>query len=239
MEAEFEGFELPDVETISRRVVEVRDRIEAVSQNAERVLLIGVTKAFPVELCRRAFAAGMIDLGENYAQELASKADEFGVADAGSGVSSETQAAPRWHFIGGLQRNKVKLLAGKVGLWQTIDRTSLLDEIAKRCPGDRVLIQVNTTGEPQKSGCEPEFVNELVNHGRSLDLDVRGLMTVGPTDTSIDPRPSFEALRRLGEACGVTELSMGMSGDYELAVAEGATMVRVGSALFGARPPKR
>ncbi len=244
MSTEGSGFQLPEVESIRRRAAEVRHRIEAASPGAGDVLIIGVTKAFPAELSRRALQAGLIDLGENYAQELAAKCDELGFAGQADAIGGETERAPlptpapRWHFIGGLQRNKVKLLAGKVDLWHTIDRISLVDEIAKRCPGDGILIQVNTTGEAQKSGCDPSGTMELVEHARSVGLDARGLMTVGPTDTATDPRPSFDALRQLAERCEVRELSMGMSGDYELAVAAGATMVRVGSVLFGPRPPK-
>jgi uncharacterized pyridoxal phosphate-containing UPF0001 family protein len=139
-------------------------------------------------------------------------------------------------MIGGLQRNKVKLLAGTIHLWQTVDRASLVDEIAKRGPGDQILVQVNTTGEGQKSGCEPAAAAGLVEQARRAGLVVRGLMTVGPTSASSDPRPAFELLRSLALRCEVDELSMGMSNDFELAVKEGATMVRVGSALFGPRP---
>ncbi len=243
MPTEESGFQLPSVESIRERAVEVGQRIEAACTEPREVLVVGVTKAFPAELSRRALQAGLVDLGENYAQELAAKCGELGFAGQAAGVGGEggdigSVPAPRWHFIGGLQRNKVKLLAGKVDLWHTIDRISLIDEIAKRCPGDGILIQVNTTGEAQKSGCDPSEATTLVEHARSVGLDARGLMTVGPTDAATDPRPSFDALRELAERCGVRELSMGMSGDYELAVAAGATMVRVGSVLFGPRPPK-
>lgn len=220
---------LPGVATIERRWSELNDRALAAGADLDALTIVAVTKAFPAELVRRAIAAGLEDIGENYAQELVAKRAELIAGGPGAEV--------RWHFIGGLQRNKVKLLAGTVHLWQTVDRESLVDEIAKRSPGDAVLIQVNTTGEPQKAGCDPSAASALVDRGREHGLDVRGLMTVGPTSQD-DPRPAFARLRELGAACGVTELSMGMSADYELAIAEGATMIRVGSVLFGPRPPR-
>jgi pyridoxal phosphate enzyme (YggS family) len=224
--------DLPDSETVKRRAAEIGERIEAARPSgAKPVTLVAVTKAFPVKLVATALAAGLVDIGENYAQELEAKAVDLAALDpTGAG------GAPRWHFIGGLQRNKVKLIAGRVHLWQTVDRRSLVDEIARRAPGARVLVQVNTTGEPQKGGCEPEATGALVDGAREAGLDVRGLMTVGPTSPAADPRPSFELLRDLADRSRLAELSMGMSGDFELAVREGATMVRVGSALFGSRP---
>ncbi len=214
----------PSLELVSRRLAEVWERIEAAGGSPKTVQLVGVTKTFPLSFVETALAAGIVDLGENYAQELAAK-DEQATA---AGLK------PRWHFIGGLQRNKVKLLVGRVAVWHTIDREALLNEVAKRCGAATVLIQVNTTGEPQKSGCEPAEAAVLVDHGRSVGLDVAGLMTVGPTGGA-DPRPSFDALRSLAESCEVPHLSMGMSADYEVAVAHGATMIRVGSVLFGPR----
>ncbi len=225
---------LADPETIRARAREIRQRIEAAGDRPGRVTLIAVTKAFPVELVLRALAAGLVDLGENYAQELAAKADHL---KGQAGAQLAVEGGPRWHFIGGLQSNKVKLLAGVVHLWQTVDRESLVDAIARRSPGARVLIQVNTTSEAQKSGCQPIQTLALVDYARVQGLEVRGLMTIGPTSPSVDPRPAFAQLRGLAHRCEVEELSMGMSADYELAVSEGSTMVRIGSALFGSRPP--
>ncbi len=209
------------------RLTEIRERIDAVGVSPDTVTVVAVTKTFPADHVTAAVGAGLLDIGENYAQELVAKRESV----------PSTADGPRWHFIGGLQRNKVKLLAGKVDLWQTVDRTVLLNEIAKRDPGARVLIQVNTTDEDQKSGCPADDAPELVDHGRSLGLDVAGLMTVGPTGGG-DPRPAFDRLRVLAESCEVSELSMGMTADFQLAVSCGSTMIRVGSALFGPRTPK-
>ncbi len=213
-----------DVALVARRLAEVWRRIEAAGGSREGVTLVAVTKTFPIGYVESAIGAGLVDLGENYAQELVAKADQ----------ASAAGLEPRWHFIGGLQRNKVKLLAGRVELWQTVDRAPLVDAIAKRDPGARILIQVNTTDEDQKSGCDPQHAQELTERGRSAGLVVEGLMTVGPTGGG-DPRPGFERLRGLAQRCGVEQLSMGMSADFELAVSEGATIVRIGSALFGPR----
>lgn len=238
---------LPTVADVAARAEAVRARIADAGGDPERVRLIAVTKAFPPELVPIALGAGLDDLGENYGQELTAKADWLRRVDGGgaAGVAADPAAgsppagAPRWHFIGGLQRNKVKQLAPHVHLWQSVDRSSLVGEIAKRAPGASVLIQVNTTGEAAKSGCDPAEAPDLVAQGRELGLDVQGLMTVGPTDTSIDPRPSFAALAELAGRLDTAELSMGMSGDLEAAVAEGATMIRVGTSLFGPRQRRR
>ncbi len=219
--------EAPTPQVIAGRLAEITERIR-VAGGDRPVTVIGVTKTFPLSYVEAALAAGIVDLGENYGQELIEKSE--GAGDAG--------LEPRWHFIGGLQRNKVKKLAGHVWLWHTIDRAVLVEEVAKRDPGARILIQVNTTDEAQKSGCDPDEARALVDRGRELGLEVRGLMTIGPTGaggSAGDPRPAFDRLRELGQVCEVDELSMGMSADYELAVAAGATMVRIGSAIFGRR----
>ncbi len=121
-----------------------------------------------------------------------------------------------------------------MSLWQSVDRPELMAEIAKRAPGAAVLIQVNTTDEPQKAGCRPAELDPLVDRARELGLDLRGLMTIGPT-SGADPRPAFALLRSEADRLGLDTVSMGMSGDLEAAVAEGSTMVRIGTALFGAR----
>ena len=179
---------------------------------------------------REAFAAGQRDFGENYVQEWREKADAL----------SDLEGI-RWHFVGSLQTNKVKYLAGKVGLVHTVDRDELGREIAKRWEragaAARVLVEVNLGGEASKGGCAPGEVEALVAGLRALPgLDVAGLTCIPPPDA--DPRPHFQALRRMRDALGLGELSMGMSADWPVAVEEGATFIRVGTAIFGERPRK-
>ena len=217
-------------EQLRDRWQELRDEIVDAGGALDRVQIVAVTKTFPAAAALLALRVGLVDLGENYGQELETKAPQ--VADRLTG----DEPSPRWHFIGGLQRNKVKRIASLVALWQTVDRIELAKEIAVRAPGGAVLIQVNTTDEAQKSGCRPQDAATLVDAARSAGLDVRGLMTVGPTDGS-DPRPAFASLRSLADQLGLVECSMGMSGDVAAAVSEGSTMVHVGTRLFGTRPP--
>jgi uncharacterized pyridoxal phosphate-containing UPF0001 family protein len=141
-----------------------------------------------------------------------------------------------WHFIGRLQTNKVRSVAEVVDLWHTVDRVPLGEEVAKRAPGARVLVQVNVSEEPQKGGCSPRDVRGLVGRLRRLDLDVAGLMAIGATGAPEAARAGFRRLTGLAEELGLPERSMGMSGDLDVAVEEGSTMVRVGRALFGERP---
>ncbi len=218
---------MAELSSFAARLDEVRQRIAASAPTPDRVTLVAVTKKFDVGTVNEALDAGLVDLGENYSQELIAKNDELG--EIGSRPDEIN-----WHFVGRLQRNKIKKMASVVSLWQTVDRQTLVTEIAKRAPGARILVQVNTTGEQQKSGCAPNDAAALVDHARSCDLEVAGLMTMGPTDRS-NPAPAFERLRKLSDEVGVAELSMGMSADFEVALAEGSTMVRVGSALFGPR----
>jgi len=216
----------PTAEELQARVSHVHDRIAAAGGDPEAVTLVAVTKGFGPEVALAAAGAGLVDLGENYAQELVAKAP----------ILSDAGLAVRWHAIGRLQRNKVRSLAGIVALWQTVDRHDLGREIAKRSPGAAVLVQVNVSDEPQKGGCAPDATADLVAALVDEGLDVQGLMTVGRTGSPADARSGFALLRRLADDLHLPVRSMGMSGDLEAAVAEGATMVRVGSALFGPRP---
>jgi pyridoxal phosphate enzyme (YggS family) len=226
--------EFPDLETLMARRSLLFDRIADAGGSPERVEILAVTKRFPVEAVGLAMAAGFRSVGENYAQELIEKAAAFSVL-AESAATGSGHPVPAWHMIGGLQRNKVKKLAGVVSVFQTIDRIELALEVAKRAPETSVYVQVNTTSEDQKSGCAPASTGELVVACRAEGLEVSGLMTIGPTDGS-DPTSAFEALRALADATGVPGLSMGMSSDLEAAIRCGSTMIRVGSALFGPRP---
>ncbi len=210
--------------TLAERLDRIRQRIETAGGDPATVTIVAVTKGHPATVLADALDAGMVDVGENYGQELLAKAAEVDLSRA------------RVHFIGGLQRNKIRRLAGTVSLWQTIDRARLIDELAVRDPGAELLIQVNSTGEAVKSGADPAAVDELVAHARQVGLIVRGLMSVGPTDPAVDAAPGFALTASLAADLGLETVSMGMSRDLELAVAAGSTMVRVGTELFGPRP---
>ena len=203
---------------LADRVAEVRARV-ASAAGSRPVTLVAVTKGFGPGTVEEARAAGLDDLGENYAQELVAKAPA-----AGTGC--------RWHFLGAVQRRKVRTLAPLVHLWQSVDRPAVGREIARHAPGARVLVQVNVTGAEGRNGCTWDGAPALVDELRSLSLDVRGLMAIGDP---VDPRSQFRRLAQLARRLELKELSMGMSGDLEVAVEEGSTMVRVGRALFGPR----
>ncbi len=207
--------------TVAERLAAVRAGLPA------GVTLVAVSKTQPVEAIREAYAAGQRDFGENYAQEWREKADALaGLADL------------RWHFIGALQTNKVKYLAGRVAAIHTVDRVELAREISKRFAAKgataRVYLEVNVGGEASKSGCAPADAPALAAAVRGLpSVEVVGLMTIPPAEE--DPRPHFQALRALRDRLGLAGLSMGMSSDWSIAVEEGSTCVRVGTAIFGAR----
>jgi uncharacterized pyridoxal phosphate-containing UPF0001 family protein len=170
-------------------------------------------------------------VGENYAQEVMAK---FGLARA----ATPTLPLPSVHFIGQLQTNKVRRLVGLVDVFESVDRRSLVDELARRAPGATVLVQVDATSGDGKGGCPVDEVAALVDAARRAGLDVRGLMTVGPTDGGAEAaRPAFRTVRGLVDRLGLAVCSMGMTDDLDVAVQEGSTQVRVGSALFGRRPP--
>jgi len=219
------------VSDITTAVTEVRARIAAAARGAGRdpdaVRLVAATKTVPAERVAEAVALGVTDVGENRAQALLAKADALaaGTSTTGSDVC--------WHFLGRLQRNKVRSLAGTVTWWQSVDREALGVAIARHAPGAQVLVEVNLGIEPQKGGCAPTDAARLADALRRLGLRVEGLMTIPPAGD--DPRRWFAALRELGGDLGVRHLSMGMTDDYEVAVQEGATMVRIGRAIFRAR----
>lgn len=211
---------------VDERIQSIRDRIE--SHGRRDVCLIAVTKGFGVEAMVAAIRSGCTDVGENYAQELIAKMAAY-PADL---------ERPTVHFIGRLQSNKVRSVASHVDCWQTVDRSTLVDEIARRAPGARILVQVNATDEDDKGGCRPSEVEGLVTRSVAAGLEPIGLMTVGPTDG--DPfrtRRAFETVAHMASTLGLSELSMGMSADLDIALEVGSTMVRVGSAIFGDRPP--
>ena len=214
--------------SVAAAVTDVRARIDAAAGRAGRdpsaVTLVAATKTVPTARIAEAVTAGVFDVGENRAQELLAKAPALAALNP----------APRWHFLGALQRNKVRALAPLVSCWQSIDRIALGDTVATHAPGARVFVEVNLAREPQKAGCPPDDAAALVDALRARGLVVAGLMAVPPVDD--DPRPWFARLRDLAGTVQAPELSMGMTDDFEIAVEEGATLVRVGRALFGQRP---
>lgn len=226
--------------TIATRLEAVRERIAAACERAERdpskVTIVGVTKTHPVDAVEEALAAGQVDLGENRAQELAPKAEEA----AGMGL------APRWHFIGGLQRNKVRQVLPHIAVLHSLDSVRLAAEIEKRAeqghaPDTDVplpcYLEVNVGGEDSKQGIEAAEVGDLLRGVADMrHVEVVGLMTVAPqVDDPEQVRPVFRQLRELARAHGLEGLSMGMTEDYEVAIEEGATVVRLGRVIFGPR----
>jgi len=216
----------------------IEDRIAQACKRAgrkrESVRLVGVTKGQPLEAIQEAYALGLRSFGENYAQELLTKA-----AALATGYDDL-----EWRFIGHLQRNKIRTLIGVVHAVETVDALELAGSIAKRAvlrggPTD-ILIQVNIGREPQKGGCLPEELSALAQAIAKLEgSPVRGLMAIPPlSDDPGGARPYFSALRELAESLALGELSMGMSHDFEVAIEEGATLIRVGTALFGPRTPR-
>lgn len=210
----------------------VRERMALACVRAGRpedaVTLIGVSKTVEPERVIAAVHAGLSDLGENRVQEGAAKQTTL----AGLGLH------PRWHLIGHLQTNKVRAALEHFSSIHSVDSVRLLDAIASRAPERvEIFIEVNVSGEATKEGIPPGKLPRLLEHAHGLDqLDVRGLMTVAPLGaTGRDLHGHFAALRALAESHGLAGLSMGMTNDFEIAIAEGATHIRVGRAIFGER----
>jgi len=227
------------VSEIVDRLAGVRQRVAAAAvgcgRDPQSITLIAVGKKFPAEIVRTAVEAGAVDLGENRVQEAVAKRPEVPGA--------------RWHLIGPLQRNKARAALEVFDIVHTLDRSELADRLqfllGERWPGRRldVLVEVNIGSEPQKAGALPDEAADLLRHSLSCDrLAVRGLMAIPPWEEDPEAsRPYFRALRELRDHLQqvldipLPELSMGMSHDFEVAIAEGATMVRVGTAIFGPR----
>lgn len=216
---------MPSFEEVQVRLADVRDRLAELGSTG--VTVIAVTKGFGADAIVAARKAGLGDIGENYAQELLAKAETLEHLD---------DVRPRVHFIGHVQSNKVRQLVTHVDVWHTVDRVSLVDALARRKATGEVMIQVNTTGEDSKSGCSPAELPGLVDHARDAGLMLTGLMTMGPADGDrTGAAAAFRSLRTLADGAGLASCSMGMSADFDIAVAEGATHVRLGTVLFGER----
>ena len=218
--------------TIAERLVAVREHVARACERAGRdpagVTIVGVTKTQPVEAVREALAGGLADFGENRARELVPKAK----AAAAAGL------APRWHFIGHLQRNKVRQVLPHIVSLHSLDSARLVEEIERRADGELpCYLEVNVSGEQSKQGVAPDHLSQLLAAAQEAQhLRVAGLMTVAPlVDDPEQVRPAFRRLCELARAHGLDGLSMGMTDDYTVAIEEGATVVRIGRAIFGAR----
>ena len=232
-----------ELESLKRNLDAVKERIiracEKAGRSADTVKLVAVSKTKSVEMIQAALALGQLDFGENYAQELRDKAAAI--------PQSARDSRLRWHFIGSLQRNKVKYLVGKVVMIHSIDSAELIEEIEKRALSQGikvpVLLELKLSEEETKTGIEPGNLVSLAERAlQSPGVELQGLMTMAPyLKDPEQSRPYYVRLREtrdeLAKRVGKTlpELSMGMSQDFEVAIEEGATMVRVGTAVFGAR----
>ncbi|MBI3013786.1 MAG: YggS family pyridoxal phosphate-dependent enzyme [Candidatus Tectomicrobia bacterium] len=230
-------------QSLQESLARVRERIERAARTSgrrpEKIKLVAVTKTFPVEVIREAVELGVTCFGENRVQEAREK-----IPAIGRGVE--------WHLIGTLQRNKVKYIFDLFDMVQSLDSFALGQEIEDRGRARGrvmpVLVEVNVSGEASKSGVRPEELPELLRRLSDFrHLAVKGLMAIPPlTPNPEEARPYFRELRRLRDQVAsegirgieLEELSMGMSADFEVAIAEGASMVRIGTAIFGARNPK-
>lgn len=200
----------------------IDDRIRRAGGAPDAVTVVAVSKTYPAAAVRAAALAGFGDVGESFAAELAAKAPQV-------------HEPVRWHFVGQLQTNKVRVVAPHVDVYQSVDRPSLVAELAKRAPAATVLVQVNLAGDERRGGASWSDAPRIIDAARSAGLDVVGLMGVAPLADERTVAAAFGRLRSLCDDEGLAECSMGMSADLELAVAEGATMVRVGAAIFGDR----
>ncbi len=233
-------------EQLRENWLKVWSKIEEAAEKSGRapneIKVVAVTKTHPIEMIKSAVTAGIKVIGENYAQELRDKQQEF----EESGIE-----LPEWHFIGHLQRNKVKYIAPFVEMIHTVDSERLAREVDKQAAKNnrklKVLLQVNTSGEESKFGCEPTEIFDLAEAALKFEnLEVQGLMTIGSfADDEVTNRREFSFLSKLRDQCAEKypdtdwhHLSMGMTHDYPIAIDEGATIVRIGTALFGPREYK-
>jgi pyridoxal phosphate enzyme (YggS family) len=211
---------------VRANLAEVRRRIESRGVDPDRVSVVAITKTFDATAVRAAYGAGITRVGENYLDELESK--RHACADL-------TQL--EWQYVGAIQSRKIPRLLECADVIATLARPKEIDLIAQRRDAARVMIQVDTTTLAQRNGATLSEVPGLVASARSNGLIVEGLMTVAPQDPH-EAQATFRALARLASELDLTELSMGMSDDFELAVSEGATQIRLGRLLFGPRTPR-
>jgi pyridoxal phosphate enzyme (YggS family) len=210
---------------VSENLASVKQRIERAGGDPAKIAIVAVTKGFTADVCRAALDAGLQVLGENRVQEALEKMEVISGAE--------------WHLIGHLQTNKARVAAGRFALIQSVDSVHVAEALARINVEQKVLVEVNVAREARKTGADPQRAAEVIDAVAEM-LDLQGLMAMGPA--AGDPRPAFDELRtirnaaeqRLGKALPI--LSIGMSGDFEVAVAAGSTMLRLGQVLFGPRP---
>lgn len=208
---------------VADRLEAVHRRVESTGRRLDEVRIVAVTKGFGMDVVRASMSAGLVDLGENYSQELVAKAAE---APPGS----------KWHFLGPIQRNKLKRLAPVVSVWHAVDRPSALAGVGESSPGAEVFLQVNVMGIPGRPGCDPADLDALRAMAAREAVNLVGLMAVAPAGSPEEARRCFRWLADRAKSLGLRELSMGMSDDFEVALEEGSTVLRLGRALFGERP---
>jgi uncharacterized pyridoxal phosphate-containing UPF0001 family protein len=218
-----------DPAEVAVRLAAVRERIVRAGGDPDAIEIVAVTKGFGAWAIEAAAAAGATVVGESYAQELLTK-----VGDVVPGVLDSVDL----HFIGAMQTNKVRKIAHLVDVWQSVDRASLVHEIAKRSPGASVMLQLDIAGVVGQGGCPLAEAPVLLETARAAGLAVVGCMAIGPQGDVDMVRTAFEQVTAFADAHGLEQRSMGMTGDLEAAVAAGTTMIRVGTALFGERPQR-
>lgn len=223
----------------------VKEAADKAHRDLNDIKIIAVSKTHPADIIQFGAKAGITNIGENYVQELTAKYEELKNSDF---FKENVIKIPKIHFIGHLQSNKVKFIIDFVDTIHTVDSVGLASEIQKQCDKINrnidILLQINTSGEESKSGCEPSEAGNLIENILNFDrLNIKGLMTIGTfsEDESVI-RPEFQLLRNLRNKLqeqfpqlNLSELSMGMSHDYPIAIEEGATYVRIGTAIFGYR----
>ena len=218
-----------DPAEVSRRVEQVWNRIVDAGGDPDRIAIVAVTKGFDSSAVEAAASAGLVLIGENYAQEMLSKLTQ---------LRPETRDVIQTHFIGRLQTNKVRQLSGAVDVWQSVDRLRLVNEIARRCRGAGVFLQLDVSGADPQGGCPLSDAPALFAEARQAGLDVKGCMAIGPQGTAPEIAAAFAEVTRFADGHSLEHRCMGMSADLEQAIKAGSTMVRIGTALFGARPKR-
>lgn len=201
----------------------VHERIAATGRDTSGITIVAVTKSFGPPAAIAAYAAGLTDLAENYADELVASHDALG------------DAPVRWHFLGALQRNKLARLVLRVSVFESVTSLRDVDVLAARVTAASCFVQVDVTGEPGRAGCPPQLAGVVVHAAEAAGLVVEGLMCVASMDPGL-AEGQFQGLRRLADGLGLAGCSMGMSGDFEAACRSGATVLRLGTVLFGERP---